>query len=441
MSARNSLLAIGGAIGCLVMLFCVGMLIVAALFVAPALSFSFPVVNRIAYLDNENNIRLVDARGENPVAITRDASSARLYTFPTFAPNSQSIAFMGIAGAPTQREGALYAAPIAGGAATIVFKSATDFPFYLYWAPDNQRITFLTQSEKEMALMVGYADGKQTARTLETGAPLYWAWSPDSQALFLHAGGSRRDSPRARLAFLRGDNAQTLDPGPAGFQAPQFSPDGAAILYAASDARGQDGLYAADAHGSRPRLISNYRGRIAFAWAPDGNALAWIVTPASIRLPHFGAVDLSAKDGSNPARIVAEDALAFFWSPDSQKIAYLTIVRAGEEQNCAECSRAPGVAAPLEQDALRLRWRVVTVADRQTKILATFSPTAEFLTLLPFFDQYARSLTFWSPDSAQFVYTQRDGNTDQASVWIANVSGDAKPRRIGDGALAVWSWR
>jgi Tol biopolymer transport system component len=49
-------------------------------------------------------------------------------------------------------------------------------------------------------------------------------------------------------------------------------------------------------------------------------------------------------------------------------------------------------------------------------------------------------MTFWSPDSRQFVYTQTDAN-GAPGVWVADIAGNANPQRIGDGSIAVWSWK
>lgn len=87
-----------------------------------------------------------------------------------------------------------------------------------------------------------------------------------------------------------------------------------------------------------------------------------------------------------------------------------------------------------------LRWKTFSLVDGQVRTLATFQPTDNFISILPFFDQYARSLTFWSPDSKHFVYTQAEGASD-GSVWVADLDGGTQPHKVGDGTLAVWSWK
>lgn len=450
MSERKTFIVVGTAIGCMVFLFCLGVVVLAGvIFANNSASFSGSV-DRVAYVDNDLNIQVVDARGENRVALTTDASpsSSRVYVFPTWSPDSQHVAFVGISGPRNQREATVYSAPASGGDLATVFKSASQFPFYLYWAPDSQRIGFLAQADDGLSLMLGRADGQEKARTLDTGSPLYWAWSPDSRTMLLHVGGSKRESRQARLTLLRwqeNESPQRFSERPAAFQAPQYSPDGMSMLFTGTGDSDQDVLYFADAQGANPQSIVTYRGRIAFAWSPDGKKIASIVTPEDSDLPHFGPIYVSDGDGKNRQQLTNDDALGFYWSPDSKRIAYLALSPPGQRQGTAgcekDCGRPAGLAAPMLQGpGPQLRWRAVDVADGQTHTLANFAPTDNFLFLLPYFDQYARSLTFWSPDSQHLVYTQREGE-DDGSVWVVDVVGDSKPRRIGDGTLAVWSWK
>jgi TolB protein len=444
MSRKASLLVVGGAVGCSLLLLCL-------LFGAFAAFTYFSIgnggpVNRIAYVDNDNNIQIVDGRGEHRVALTADASPTvpRVYMFPTWSPNSQHIAFVGLSGADTTTA-ALYSAPSAGGAPATVFKSTTQTPFYLYWSPDNQWIGFLAQTNSELSLMLGRGDGGADARKLETGSPFYWAWSPDSRALFLHVGGSMRDLTDARLALLGRDSTsppQSLKNGPASFEAPHYSPDGSKILYAATIGTSNDALMLADAQGNNAHPIITYTGSIAFAWSPDGKKIASLVTPDDAGLPNLGPVSVSDADGSNRQPLITEDALAFYWSPDSQQIAYSTLAQ--PLNNTSSIDGEPtgtGLAAPAPQTSqIKLSWRVMSVANKVTRTVAVFEPTQDFLQVLPYFDQYARSITFWSPDSQQFVYTQTDAN-GAPSVWVADIAGTAPPQRIGDGSIAVWSWK
>src|SRR5574341_2234565 len=196
MSEPKPFLIVGSAIGCLALLFCIG---VAALVGIGVYSSSAPLtqnVNRIAYMHNDLNIQIVDSNGEHRVALTSDAKPDNdlAYIFPTWSPDSQRLAFVRIGGTSANPNGTLLISNVSGGEPSTIFYSGSLIPFYLYWSPDSQRIGFLAQSNNEMALMLGNADGKEDARRLESGSPFYWAWSPDSRTMLAHIGGSKRTS-------------------------------------------------------------------------------------------------------------------------------------------------------------------------------------------------------------------------------------------------------
>lgn len=445
MSERKSILIVGSAIGCLILLFCIGVAALGGIGIYSSGTFLPQNVNRIAYMDNDLNIQVIDSSGEHRVTLTSDAKPDNdlAYIFPTWSPDSKRLAFVRVGGTSAAPDATLIVSPAAGGDPATIFESRSLVPFYLYWSPDGQRIGFLAQSDSEITLMLGNADGKEQARKLESGSPLYWAWSPDSRTMLAHIGGSKRTSRTARLALVRlqtNDSAQTLAQGPAAFQAPHYAPDGSAILYAGTGDSDQDALYSADADGTHIQTIANYKGRIAFSWSPDGKKIAWMTTPTNSEMPYLGPLFVGDRDGKNAKQLGDEDVLAFHWAPDGKRIAYLTLLPPGS-QGCLDCSRVPGLAAPLEQGrALQFRWRIAEVEAGQTWTLVSFAPTANFISVLPYFDQYARSVTYWSPDGKSFVYTQREAQ-GAGSVWVTDVMENAKPKRIADGTLAIWSWR
>ena len=60
---------------------------------------------------------------------------------------------------------------------------------------------------------------------------------------------------------------------------------------------------------------------------------------------------------------------------------------------------------------------------------------------LPFYDQFERSVTLWSPDSTRLVFAGESMAGD-AGVWLHKTpmaGEDAQTFLIGDGAMALWS--
>jgi TolB protein len=152
-------------------------------------------------------------------------------------------------------------------------------------------------------------------------------------------------------------------------------------------------------------------------------------------------------DGGAPRRLVDESHEAFFWSPDGARIAYLTARTGSDVEGRAPQmpgSRAEGPAAPrIEQSAtsITLVWNVVDVASGRTTALASFRPTGHFLAVVPFFDQYAQSITFWSPDSRYLLLAGRPLGRESAIYRIDTQARSERLARIGPGEFAVWSWQ
>ena len=90
-------------------------------------------------------------------------------------------------------------------------------------------------------------------------------------------------------------------------------------------------------------------------------------------------------------------------------------------------------------DRLWFRWCVWDGAD--TQALGRVIPSDTFLRdYLRYFDQYARSMTPWAPDSSAFVYAG-EGEDGTRGIWVQSVTGEHLPRRVADGVYAGWSPR
>ncbi|HZQ05758.1 MAG TPA: hypothetical protein VFD70_04210 [Anaerolineae bacterium] len=460
MSNRSSaIMLIAAVVGCMLLAMC-GVVLVGGYFLLlngnPLASVGAPaVVNRIVFVGNDANIYVADPTTQTTTAITKDGGDNQVYNYPTWAPDSHRLAFVGYTlkdGSPT--EGTLYTVSPTGEQLTPVYKTPQNFPFYLYWSPDSQLVGFLANKDAQhIALRVAHTDQADSMQELDSGAPLYWAWSPDSSQLFAHVGGTRADNEDARLAlvpFNNGNSQHPLEALPGAFQAPQWSRDGRLLFSTQADSEQEVAI--ANAQGSDIKKLFSYKGRASFALSPDGTQVAYMVTDSEVQLPHFSIVRVIDATGGNARAISQDPALAFLWSPDSKKVAYLT-VSVGENQNFNPRAPLPLLAtthperfitAPPTyqggQNRIQLHWNVWDSTTGQSKRIATLLPTTSFLSVIPYFDQYANSSTFWSPDSLSFVYTTRELQ-DTGSVWIADVSNKNAPRKIGDGVIAFWSWR
>jgi len=396
----------------------------------------------IALVGTDNNIYTIDQAGGNLRAITEDASEGQLlYDMPTWAPGGSRLAYIGISTPPEGgAEGTVYSAAEEGTPSQI-YRSEVYLPFYLYWSPDGQWLSFLTSpgsSQIPLALQMASAQGGEVS-LLDTGRPFYWAWSPLERKLLVHAGGSARSNPEtARLAFL-----DVLEPvvetgvsvPPANFQAPAFSPDGAHLLFAGENAAGGQALMLTDALGEPEASLAEFQGAVAFGWAHTGDYAAYIVS-RSADGPVIG--DLSLVNLADPASPVvtdleAEQVAGFFWSPDGKQLAYF--VPALAQPQGEEATPQPDAG----QGPIYLQMHVVQARNGQSKQVATFRPSDRFLNLLFAFDQYQRSATIWSPDSRYLVVPATDGQ-EQQGLFIVPASGGFEPRFLTEGVLGFWSW-
>ena len=126
-------------------------------------------------------------------------------------------------------------------------------------------------------------------------------------------------------------------------------------------------------------------------------------------------------------------------SPDGKKLAYLT----GALVEPSPIGRAGGLAAPAfpQQRTLQVTWHVIDLEHDRTIDLTTFEPTDSFIYLIQYFDQFAQSVAVWSPDSRALVYTGQP-LIGQRGVYVIDAQDDsAKPRFVGPGDFAIWSWR
>lgn len=446
MKNRSPLFFLSAALGsCLVLLACMTALGFAAYYLSTqanlAALFAPSGVNRIVIIGNDANIYTIDPKGTNKTQLTKDADggTTRGYDFPTWAPDDRRIAFVGVSytsGNPSS--GTLYSAATDGTKLVSLYNSNQSIPFYLYWSPDAHFVTFLApKSDGQLALGLAQGDKENSEVELESGSPLYYAWSPDSQQMVLHVGGALGDSSQASVALLplaQKTSKRSISSSPGAFAAPQWSPDGKHLLFSTADSNNRQSIAVSNASGEQPQLLYQYDGRISFTWSPKGDRIAYIVTDTSMQVPNYGVVHVVDADGKNAQDISTDPALAFFWSPNGKRLAYLTV----QVSTGPSSYRSIGLAFQAGQQ-IQMQWKVKDLETGATKVLASFAPTDSFVNLLPFYDQYARSMTFWSPDSQSLVFAQSD-SASAGSIWIASLTG-SKPVKVGDGVFAAWSWK
>ncbi|MCB9135764.1 MAG: PD40 domain-containing protein [Anaerolineales bacterium] len=387
----------------------------------------------IAFLGTDGNVFTVDETGANLLALTNDAhprvpgGPVRVYQHPTWTRDGQHLAYVFLELAGGEQTARILVTGPNTAQTTEIFNSADEAPFYLYWSPDNNTLSFLTQSTAaDLSLRLAFLDGT-ASRVADTGQPYYWVWSPAGDEIFVHKGGAQATNPHARLAhfFSVDGKTQTFELEPGRFQAPGWSPDGTQFLAATGDA-----LIVFDRAGHIVQTIAAYDLSISATWSPDGQQIAYLPTN-SAGGGFLGTLTVQTATGniytpSDPT------VFAYFWAPDSQKIAYFTFSNGTDADAATLISTHP-------QQMPRLSLNVMDTTTGATHRLITFQPTEDFLGILPFFDQYHHSATIWAPDSTALVYTAPNAD-GIPGVWVIPAAG-GPPTQIANGTEAFWSWK
>lgn len=394
----------------------------------------------IAFIALDGNIATIDQTRGGLTQLTDDAGSRegvrRWYTSPTWSARGRRLAFVRL---DQLRDGSVRGAVVTTDSASrnpqVAWESDQLAPVYLYWSPDSRWISVLSQRSAEDGMELGLVDpsGRLSYKPLDTGLPLYWAWDPDNRFMLAHVGGGTTSGGRLTLLDVRGATGKrNFNVRPTRFQSPQISPDGERMLYVDSES-GSAQLVLRDIEGPGLDVLKTVSGSAFFSFSRDGRRVAVMESP-SPQLSADGTLRvLEPRRLERLVELEEPSVLAFFWAPDSRRIAYLILVRPD-----GRLVVEPEFAADPER--LYVRLRVMDARSGDSWDVATFPITNGSLNGLQFFDQYARSGNIWSPDGNWLVFSAvaRGGFP---GIFLGSASGNLKPRFVTRGDLGAWSIR
>lgn len=361
-----------------------------------------PDLDRLVVLGDDGNVYTMARDGTDRVDLTSDAGAEARYFQPIWSPLGDRIAV-----SEARSDGTISMSTIDAETGNVSRSEAASLPFYYYWAPDGRRLVYLSGGgELTLTLIEPGTEGT----VIGSGQPFYFAWHPTADELLVHVGATRLE-----LLSTSGETSP-LAAEPGAFQAPSWQ--NGVQLYVRQDGDLQEMVLD---DGVDQTIVTTYTTASFFTLSPDGASVAYRVSEGD----ESGVISAAFRQATDTLNVFTADAgtttpisdgvvVGFWWSPDSEKLLFVDLIEGG-----------------------RLQWHVWDATE--TVDFPSFIPSPTFARdFLPFFDQYALSMTLWAPDSTAYAFP---GIVDsEAGIWVQHL-GEAEPTLIGDGVFVGWSPR
>lgn len=390
----------------------------------------------IAYIGEDQNVYTLQFPDNQAKALTTDASNNRLYRWPTWSTDGRLAYFTLV------RRGSIlateaYVTADEQEAGQRIYTAEDEFLNYAFWSPQNcapasecRDLALLLNSSAQPSLFVRLIrtpDSQAVDGVIGEGRPFYFSWSPDGSRMLWQRNNRSLDI----FDVTVGGIVETLEFTPGRFQAPAWSPIDDRLLFGVlnNDAETTDLVILAN--NSVRTIATALRGRVAFAWSPDGNYVAYADRDGPLRIVDSNTGELISRSASG-------GIAAFFWSPNSEHVAFLT--PALPPNSFSVQSNNDVRMAAYIQDAMGVAWSVIDVETGTTRRFGAFLPTQEMLYFLVYFDQFAQSHRLWSPDSRYLVYAEISADGGSMISLLDTLRVDVVPVSLTDGLIAVWSF-
>ena len=200
-----------------------------------------------------------------------------------------------------------------------------------HWSPDGRKLVFSRDSAYAVELYTANADGSEVAPITDATPEIESepAWSPDGRRIVFTSFGNVAGA-RDQIVVVNADGSRpalVADPG----VAPDWSPDGGTIAYAAPRPPGSQfdfELHLVSPDGSNDRQITSSPAGVRLgnrspSWSPDGKRIAFAFAECCTWDPHIAVVNA---DGSGRTLLTPDstddDDREPAFSPDGTKIVY-----------------------------------------------------------------------------------------------------------------------
>jgi len=358
-----------------------------------------------------------------------------VYTFPIWSPDGGSVLFssyVSFNGGAAQS--ALHRTDADGNGEIVTltfdFESRSGIgpvaPHFSSWSPNGERIAVTKGGEFGIGtVLVGSFSG-EAADGIAIGAPLYVNWAPDARSLLIHQEAGLHIIPVDGV--VSGD-ATTVGVGSIAFNSASWAPDSQSFVHVENISGNPSVVITKTSDVDTHQIIGEGDRLVRVGWSPDGRQIA-IAKSSDGLFRTLSIYDLA----EDVEQTIHEGPLsAFWWSPDSSKIAIV------EEATEIEFTH---------------NWSVLDVDSGDVTLLATYFASDQFLFVQDFFDQYVESHNIWSPDSSKIVISgllldleeviKPNGDlvlpaVFDSQIWVLDISGVTDPVSVGIGTLATWS--
>ena len=382
---------------------------------------------KVAYAANDRTLRLHDSADAGAQDRILSVSGLRC-TWPLWSPAGDMIAFSGYAGGSNGNARlALYVTGVEHQGPGLIYANepgadgiARGTPHYLNWSPDGSRLAFIAQTGEGLSLFVwNAASGASPIRVID-GGPMYFSWSDTGAELYIHSFTDHY------LVDVSEPNQHDKFPGlSTQYMCPSWDRDSRRIAFFLDGHQSRQRLITIDLQNQVVKMQTEISGVAALAWRP-GYAELGLVKAMIGSSGFYSGLSIVDYERQDTRQITDDPVLAFLWSHDGSRVAYVTSSEGAEGS---------------------LRIGVLSVDDGGVVYLPDFRPSQEQLTSFMFFDQYAQSVSMWSPgDESLLVFgelgyhTERtplsSGDLNRAIVFDA--AGVVDAREVASGFIGSW---
>lgn len=379
---------------------------------------------KIAYVGHDRALRVHDTRMPDDEDLALSVPGLRC-NWPVWSLDGERVAFSGysddetlgvyVTGYENPGPGLIYSNEIGTG------EIARAAPHYCSWSPDGSRLAFVAQTGRGLTLFVWDGDSRNAPRVAQNGGPMYFSWSPDSSEIYTHSF-----LDHYLIDAVTEASPQQFPGRGTQYMAPSWGREEDGIAFFLDGEHGKQRLVVINLRDSSAKMLTEFYGIAGVAWRP-GYAQLGMVKETIRNTGFYSGLWLVDYQTREEVQLSDDPALAFYWSPDGSKVAYVT------SSDGAEGS---------------LRFGVVEVDSRKRVYLADFTPSQEQLIHFMFFDQYAQSHPVWSPDSSlilvcgqlgyQLIRSELPTGESNRVILLDAEDGEA-PRDIAGGLIGCWS--